>query len=156
MAPTAAMELNTLEAPIQGPPNSFTPTEKRFQAPPVYHKTRLFLRLCRLPPRSAHMESSRQAGAEGVEAVAAVRVEVELKQLKSVKAAAVCRPPGEPGLRVHGHRLPSRAARWVLHRGLLRLAGRDGAGRNTLQNLCPVKRVPQATPTAGLRLSAAS
>lgn len=33
------------------------------------------------------------------------------------------RPPGEPGLRVHGHRLASRAARFVLKAGLLSLAG---------------------------------
>ncbi|CAK9006024.1 Beta-galactosidase (Beta-gal) (Lactase) [Durusdinium trenchii] len=33
------------------------------------------------------------------------------------------RPPDEPGVRVHGHQLDSRAGHWSLRRGLLRLAG---------------------------------
>ena len=42
---------------------------------------------------------------------------------QSKSARRNSRPAGEPGFRVHGHRLAERRGRWSLHRGFVRLAG---------------------------------
>ena len=42
---------------------------------------------------------------------------------QSKSALRNSRPAGEPGFRVHGHRLAERRGRWSLHRGFVRLAG---------------------------------
>eukprot|EP00435_Cladocopium_sp_Y103_P011930 s556_g3.t1 len=59
---------------------------------------------------------------------------VEVKALEETPGCPGChlavhtwnvadRPPGDPGVRVHGHRLAQRRSRWGLRRGFLRLAG---------------------------------